>query len=384
MGLDILSILIYIIFIYYLLFFLDIIFGYNSVKYLSGVNETSEEFGKISVIIPARNEERNIEKALRSILSSDYPTFEVIVVNDRSEDNTKEIIKKIQADYNTLKTIDIGSLPEGWLGKNYALHSGVSIASGNYYLFTDADVIMQKDTLKKAMSFCKSNNLDHLAVAAVINMPGLFLRLFSSAFIIFFSMYAKPWKAKDPKSKRYIGLGAFNLVKSEVYKNIGGHNPIKMRPDDDIKLGKLIKSRGFRQDMLFGKDLIEVEWYSSFKETLKGLIKNSYAGIDYNFLNLILSTIGLTFLYVFPVISAFFSSGIAFLLNLMIFLFTALIYLVISKPHKINFLYFIGFPFATLLFLYILWRSTIYTLVNGGIVWKDTKYSLKELKANKI
>lgn len=382
MSFDVLSIIIYALFVIYFLYTIEIYFGYRSIKYLDNIYEYTEDLARISVIIPARNEERNIEKALRSVLSSNYPSFEVIVVNDRSEDRTAEIIKKLQGDYQTLKMVEIDSVPEGWLGKNYALQSGVSCASGNYYLFTDADVIIHKNTLRKAVSYCRLNHLDHIAVVPIIIMPGLILNLFTALFIILFNMFASPWKAKNPKSRKHIGLGAFNLVRSDVYKKIGGHEKIKLRPDDDMKLGKLIKSNGYKQETLFGKDLIEVNWYSSLKETFNGLLKNSYSGVDYNFITFIFSVTGLIFFCLFPFVSVFFCSGYALFANLAIILMIALRYLIISKPHNINAWYFISFPFATLLFLIIYCRSVFYTIIKGKITWKDTSYSLKDLKSN--
>ena len=382
MYLDALSILIYVLFLIYFLYTVEIFFGYRSIKYLDNLYEYTEDLSKISVIIPARNEEKKLEQALRSVLSSNYPSFEVIVVNDRSTDSTSEILKRLQNDYSTLKIVEIDNVPEGWLGKNYALQSGVSCASGNYYLFTDADVIMQKNTLRKAVSYCRLNNLDHIAVVPIINMPGLILKLFTASFIIFFNMFASPWKAKNPKSKKYIGIGAFNLVRSEVYKKTGGHEKIKLRPDDDMKLGKLIKSNGYKQETIFGKDLIEVNWYTSLKETFNGLLKNSYASVEYNFLNFFLSVIGLLFFCIFPFVSVFFCSGYALLANIAIILLIALRYLIISKPHNIKVWYFVSFPFMTLMFLIIYCYSVFYTIIKGKIVWKDTSYSLAELKSN--
>ena len=384
MYLDVWSILVFVLFLIYLLYTIEIFFGYRSIKYLDNIYEYTEDLARISVIIPARNEEKNLEKALRSVLSSNYPSFEVIVVNDRSDDGTSEILKRLQSDYSTLKIVEIESVPEGWLGKNYALQSGVSCASGNYYLFTDADVIIQKNTLRKAVSYCRLNNIDHLSVVPIVNMPGLILKMFAASFIIFFNIFASPWKAKNPRSKKYIGVGAFNFVRSEVYKKTGGHEKIKLRPDDDMKLGKLIKSNGFRQEVIFGKDLIEVNWYSSLKETAGGLLKNSYAGADYNFLLFTLSVLSIIFFCIFPFVSIFFCRGYALLANFMIIVFIALWYLIISKPHNINFWYFLSYPFMSILFLFIYCRSVFYTIIKGKIIWKDTSYSLTELKSNII
>ncbi len=209
-----------------------------------------DAFPLVSIIIPARNEERNLREALQSVLTQDYPNREIIVVDDRSTDRTGAILEEMTARQSGLKLLRVTRLPQGWLGKNHALHLGAAEARGEYLLFTDADVVMAPSALARAVGYMRKEGLDQLAVGPVVTMRGQVLNCFAGAFMVFFTLYARPWKVRDPKSSSHIGIGAFNLVRSEAYRAVGGHEAIAMRPDDDMKLGKLIKKKGFLQDLL--------------------------------------------------------------------------------------------------------------------------------------
>ena len=204
-----------------------------------------ENVPKVSVIIPACNEAETIEPALKSILAMDYSDLEVIAVNDRSVDRTGAVLEQMQKKYPGLQIYDISELPEGWLGKNHALQYGAERARGEYLLFTDADIIMEKSSLARAMHHMLENGLDHMSMFFKSIAPGGFLNALILDAGGGLMLLLKPWKAKDPKSKRYMGVGAFNLVKSDVYKAIDGHRTIAMHPIDDVMLGKVIKHSSF-------------------------------------------------------------------------------------------------------------------------------------------
>ena len=116
----------------------------------------------LSVIIPACNEEESIEQAVIQLINQDYPNFEVIVVNDRSTDNTGVILEKLKVQYSQLKVINITELPSNWLGKNHAISQGVKASSGEWLLFTDADIMFTPNSLKETISYSSKNELDHL------------------------------------------------------------------------------------------------------------------------------------------------------------------------------------------------------------------------------
>ncbi len=335
---------------------------------------------RVSIIVAARNEARKIEPALQSLLRQDYANLELIVVNDRSEDETGQILDRRAG----IHAVHIRELPHGWLGKNHAQHVGAQRATGELLLFTDADVHMEATAISRAVRYLQAAGLDHLAVAPQLKMPGTLLQMFGGAFTIFFGLYARPWKARDPNSRRHIGIGAFNLVRAEAYRAIGGHAKIAMRPDDDMKLGKLIKKSGYRQEMLLGDGLLTVEWYSSVGELARGLEKNSFAGVEYSLGVVVASTIAQLLVFVWPVIGLLVTGGPTRWLNAGVVLVLAALYVDNARFHGEKRWHCVAMPVTAVWFLCIIWRATLKTIRNDGIDWRGTHYSLTELKANKV
>ena len=317
------------------------------------------------------------------MMSLDYPNLEIIVLNDRSTDQTGAILAEMTADAR-LRVVSITDLPAGWLGKNYALYQGTEKARGELLLFTDADVVMEPSTLAKAVSYLKANHLHHVAVMPAVRLPSLALRLFCSTFGVFFCGYMRHWKANDPASKSFIGVGAFNLVTTEAYKASGTHRAIAMRPDDDIKLGKLVKKAGYRQEMLYGMGLVTVVWYSSMRELIEGLMKNFFAGLEYNVPISIGAGIAVLLLNVWPFVAIFAVRGVAWapytltVIVMLVFISDA------NRFHGLPRWYALAHPLSAVLFVYILWKSMALTLWTGGINWRGTHYPLKLLRANRV
>ncbi|PLX95301.1 MAG: glycosyl transferase [Desulfuromonas sp.] len=345
----------------------------------------AKELPSVSIIVAARNEERNLRQALTSLLQLDYPELELIVVNDRSEDSTGEILTGLEQEFPHLKIVTLESLPLGWLGKNHALWQGVAMAQGELLLFTDADIVMAPDTLRRAVSFLLNKNLDHLAVSPRTELSGLMLRLFVASFIaFFFPLFVRPWKVNDPRSGAHIGIGAFNLVRRCAYTAVGGHQSIALRPDDDLKLGKILKKGGFRQDVALGREFLCVEWYSSLRELIQGLEKNLFAGTDYR---LWLIACGVVFHLLFslaPYLVLFLGSGLpqilaALSITLLCFSFASSV-----RFHAMSPWLALGYPLAAALFIYLMLRTTLLNLWQGGIYWRGTFYPLDQLKRNRV
>ena len=345
---------------------------------------TDAELPSASVVITALNEERSIEQALRSVLAQDYPGLEVIVVNDRSTDRTGAILDRMAEQESRLRVIHNQELPSGWLGKNHALQLGAGAARGDLLLFTDADVIFEPSSLRRAVGYLLRERFDHLAVAPEIVVPGPLLGMFMGAFAVFFNLYARTWKVRDPKSSAHVGIGAFNLLRADAYRRIGGHEPIRMRPDDDMKLGKLVKAAGLRQALAMGRGLVRVEWYSSLREVARGLEKNSFSGVEYSVVRLVGSTFALLAFNVWPFVAVFVTSGV----TRMLYAAIAVLLLAVAaggiRESGGKAWHALGFPFASLFFLYVLWRSTLKALWNRGIDWRGTHYSLDALRANRV
>ena len=365
-------------------FGLELVIGNRTIKFLKDVARlVSINPPRVSVIIAARNEEREIEAALQSVLTQNYENLEVLVVNDRSTDSTGQILEQMTKRYPSLRVVTITELPTTWLGKNHALHTGARQATGQLLLFTDADVVLHQDAVSKAVHHLLDQRLDHLTCLPTQSAPSLPLQMFIATFGYFFSLNVRPWRVKRP-NRWHVGIGAFQLLRADFYQRIGGHMPIALRPDDDLKLGKLVKQKGGRQEMLWGNDVMRVVWYHSVKELIAGLMKNSFAVVEYNLGLVLISTVTMLTFYIFPLVAIFLTSGSTRWLNL-----AALVVLGFQLSDSTRFLglprwYAVGFPVATLLFLYILWKAALKTLFSGGIEWRGTRYSLKDLRSNKI
>jgi len=359
--------------------FIDFATGQRRLVFLKDI-APAQTGPSLSIVVAARNEARGIEAAVTSLLRLDYPGLEIVVVNDRSTDDTGAILERLSK-ARAITLVTISDLTDGWLGKNHALHIGAAKATGDLLLFTDADIVFEATTLRRAVALLEEQKLDHLAAIPDIDVPGVVLRSFIAAFAVFFSMYARPWKVRDPRSAAHIGVGAFNLVRASAYRAIGGHSSIAMRPDDDIKLGKIIKQRGFRQDVAIGQDLITVEWYASVPELVDGLMKNAFAGVDYSLWKVVAASAGLLLIDVWPFVALFVTTGTTRILNAISVLLVVLIF---STVNRTRIGYVVGFPVAALLFAYIVWRSALIAVVSGKITWRGTAYPLARMRANRV
>jgi glycosyltransferase involved in cell wall biosynthesis len=364
---------------------LDMAIGNRSVRSLRDTPiDLMSNPPRVSVVIAARNESRNIRESLQSILRLDYPDFELIVVDDRSEDDTGAILDSIAVVDPRLRVIHVSELPHGWLGKNHALWLGSLRATGDLLLFSDADIIMEPSVLRRAANYVLANRIDHLALTPSMRMPNLFLSMFGASFILFFCIFTRPWKAKDPTSHCHIGIGAFNLVRIGAYRSVGRHETIRLRPDDDLKLGKIIKQAGFRQDIAYAPDLLAVEWYASLHEVIRGLEKNAFSGADYRVGTVLFGVVFHLLASVWPYLAVFVTHGSTRLVYCVVVLLITLLYVDSAGYHGARRWHAAGFPFTAALFAFILLRTMVLNLAQGGIYWRGTFYPLKELRENKI
>lgn len=338
-----------------------------------------EPLPKLTIIVPALNEEHTIEPAMRSLLAMDYPDYEVIAVDDRSTDRTGEILDLLAKEDGRLKVLHIKELPHGWLGKNHALHAGSLQASGDWILFTDADVHFAPDALRRALRYALANNLDHLVAFPEMDTRDFWERLYVSYFGSMFTIWSRPWAASNPRSKAYIGVGAFNLVRTGLYRSFGGHSVLPMDVADDVKLGKMMKRNGGRQECITAEGLIKVRWVEGLRGAILGGEKNMYAGIDYKpllairtalalFAGVIWPPIGL---FVGPLPSRLLCAGA--LLGMMACVRA-------SGFLRLNALYGLAYPLGAALFLYAMLRSMVLAHRRGGIIWRGTLYPLQKLR----
>jgi cellulose synthase/poly-beta-1,6-N-acetylglucosamine synthase-like glycosyltransferase len=224
-----------------------------------------------------------VNESVVSMLAQDYAgILEVIVVNDRSTDRTGEILDALVTKHpGNLQVLHVELLPVGWLGKTHALYIGAAEATGEWLLATDADVILTADCSDKAIRNAIDNGLDHLTLPPEIVSRGVLLQSFVAAFTLVFEMTQRPWRVNDPQAREHAGIGAFNLIRKDAYERIGNHRAIRMRPDDNRKLAKLIKGHGFRQGVAYGAGLVSVQWHRTLPGAVRGLSKSMFSALDY-------------------------------------------------------------------------------------------------------
>lgn len=366
--------------------FLEGVYAGSRVPNLAATVESQVSLGptppRLSVIVPACNEERSIESAVRSLLHQDYPDLELVLVNDRSTDATGAIMDRLATQFPQLRVVHINHLPEGWLGKNHALWTGARGASGELLLFTDADVHFHPTALRRAVAFLQQRNLDHLTVAPDMSVKGYLLKAWVGFFLMSFLAYKQPYRANDPKSKVGMGIGAFNLIRRKSYVAMGTHGAISLRPDDDLRMGQRLKRMGFATNVAMGQGLLSVEWYTSLGEAIRGLEKNTFAGLEYSLFMVFASVFGILTIMVWPFAALFLTSGWSFALYLGAILLQLATYILsntMTGPQAWSLA--LAYPLSALLFAYTVARASFLTFRRGGISWRGTFYPLRLLKS---
>jgi glycosyltransferase involved in cell wall biosynthesis len=367
----------------YLIFtVIEFIFGFSKIKNLSKQRVLAKgQLPALSIILSALNEERDIEQALLTLINLDYPQLEIIAINDRSTDKTPEILDRLQAEHPRLKVCHITELPAGWFGKNHALHLGAKIASGEWLLFTDADVNMRADTLTKSMSYVLDHKLDHLTIYENHQRHSFWLKILLLGLYITYSIHQKPWRISYAWSKRSLGHGAFNLVNKHAYQQCGGHAAIAMECLDDLKLGSLLKSHGFRQNTVDGRDFVEREWYTSLSAMVNGMKKNSFAYYNYRIIPACRDAVLALLFYVWPVLAAVCFNGPIRSLNLVNIGLTFFISICVAQQFRLKKRYAIFYPVAISILIYTVFNSLASICKDKGVTWRGTYYSLKTIKS---
>jgi glycosyltransferase involved in cell wall biosynthesis len=363
--------------------------GIRKIPVLEDVSETDlvDQDPALSIILAARDEERSVGESVGSMLAQDYSgNLEVIAVNDRSTDRTGGILEELATKHpDRLRVSNVESLPEGWLGKTHALYTGATRATGEWLLFTDADVVFSEDCADLAVRYATSNGLDHLTLPPEIVCEGVLLRNFVAAFTLIFEVTQRPWRVGNPRSQEHVGVGAFNLIRKDAYEKSGTHRAIRMRPDDDMKLAKLLKRHGFRQGVAYGAGLISVEWHQTLPDAVRGLSKSMFSSLDYRIGATLAGVLMLFLTNVLPVFGLLSGNVVGTLCRLNI-LSTFLVYAYRARHfgNETPWWYAGLHPFGICVFVYAMLRSATTTLASGGIEWRGTRYLLKELKDNAI
>ena len=327
-----------------------------------------------TIVVPARNEAATLGPAMRSLLALDYPDFNVVAVDDRSEDGTGGLLDAFGDP--RLKVLHVTELPPGWLGKNHALHLGATKATGDWLLFTDADVIFAPDTLRRAATALARTQADHICALPRLTGASPALKAVLPVFSLCFALAQRPWAASDPNKRAYIGIGAFNLVRKAAYTALGGHEEIADAPHDDLELGKRIKRAGFRQLCLAAAESLSVQWYRTLPEFIRGLEKGSFAALDYRLALVAIISLELIGFFLWPFAGLFVLHGTALALDAAAA--GTMIALGAFGAYRLQFppLYGLAYPFGALAMVVVLWNAALRIRLRGGLEWRGTFYPI--------
>jgi chlorobactene glucosyltransferase len=230
----------------------------------------------LSVIIPARNEDFNIERCVTSLLNQTYPQkkYQIIVVDDNSTDNTQSIVQRLKEKHSNLKLTSAGPLPEGWSGKNNACRKGVEIADGEWYCFVDADIYAQPELLEAAVTFAENNSIDMLSINPLQELVTTSERLFLPGVFLSIASSMNFKRVNDPSRPETGANGQFMLFRRKVYESINGHHSVRNEIMEDMAFAKIVKKSGYRLYWIFGENLISTRMYRDIMHIWEGFSKN--------------------------------------------------------------------------------------------------------------
>jgi chlorobactene glucosyltransferase len=228
----------------------------------------------VTILVPAKDEAVGIRQCIECILRQDYPSFRVLAIDDRSTDHTGAILDELAAEHpGRLSVLHIlpGMLPDGWLGKCNALHTGASQARGEWLLFVDSDVTLQPAALSRAITLCVARKYDALSILTRLECNSfwerLILPLAAGAWSV---MHAVSLTNVDSRTHSAVGNGQFILVRRSAYETVGGHESVRAEITEDVELMRLLKGRGFRTRLMLGSHLASTRMHSTLGQMFHG------------------------------------------------------------------------------------------------------------------
>ena len=365
------------------------LYSYRHVFRLERIGDARDgdpPFPRLSVVVAARNEEACVDQALSSLLALDYPDYEVIFVDDRSQDRTGVIADRRSAQDDRLRVLHVEELPAGWFGKNHASWHGALAARGDLLLFTDGDVVFGRRAVKRGVRHLLRNRLDHVAVLPALVMRSPMLQACTIVFHWGAHVTARLWRVRDPGSTASFGVGAYNLFRADAYRAIGGHRQVALRPDEDYQLGRLMKLTGHRSDLVRAESSVRCEWYPDVRGLVRGTEKNLFAFRDYRISAVLVQTAGLVWTGIAPVVLAVALVPVdAFAAAL--FAASAMVAwgfaICVARVSRFRWWSGLALPVASAVIAWSWWRSMIVTL-RGRLAWGGPAVPLSELRAARV
>jgi chlorobactene glucosyltransferase len=398
----ILSVLMFAIFSAWLYFLIYTIISFKRLPKLESINQQQDaiiimdEFPKVSVILPARNEEKYIAKCLDSLLNQSYPNFEIVAINDSSSDRTDEIIQRYHILNSKVVAINAESKQkEGWIGKNWACYQGYLNSTGEIFLFTDADTVHSSSTMSLAVTYLIKQNLDALtAIPRILSEEDILMKI--TLPLLWTLSYAKysALRANNPKSKTGYLFGSFFLITRKTYEAVGTHEAVKSEIVEDGALGRKVKEEKFKLKVVRGERYVEAIWARDLNTLLDGLRRLMIPLYQRERTSALLMTISSFLLLLLPFIllpillfntTLFFIDSYSVSVNdfwLLIDMATiALLFSTCAIQSKYalfqNMLYTLGSPLAGVIIFFAFVSSILDATKKNAVNWKGRQYIIK-------
>ena len=336
----------------------------------------------LSVCVPARNEERGVEACLHSLLNQNYPNFEVIAIDDHSTDRTGDIMRNLAQENSRLKVLKAADLPEGWLGKPFALHQAFKVTQGEYLLFTDADPVFKPTALNTAVHVMRERDLDVLTLMPKAEFGSFWERAVQPVIFGFIASLTRFKNVNDPDHRSAMGFGAFLMFRRSAYEKIGGHEAGKSDVLEDVLIAKRAKRAGLKLFVADAKQLFSIRMYFGLKEIWFGWEKNMFLAMKKSVLKAtynVAVVIGFVFTpYIILAINIFEQIGWLWIGMAVVgvVLVSAAAYKTCDEMelHRNN---AVLFPMGALVMAAIMANSMFHTLVRKKTKWRGRVYSVK-------
>jgi len=339
---------------------------------------------RVSVIVPACNEEPTLERAARSRLADDYPELEIVLVDDRSVDGTGAVVDRLAAEDPRVLALHVTELPPGWLGKLNALHQGVARARGEWLLFSDADIHFRAGTLRKAVALAEARGLDHVVLMARIVASTPLTDAAVNALLGALGATVDFSKLDDPRSRHAIGSGIFSLVRRSTFDRTRGFEWLRLEVVDDLALGQMLKDAGARQTMVNARSGLTLDWYRSVEHMARSLEKNGFALVGRYRVGMLALTLAVTLPLTLGPYAGAAVGGAPWVRP------TCLATLAVALGTYALFNRWLGrrawtallAPVGSLLMAYFVVRAAAMALARGGVEWRGTRYPTRQLREN--
>jgi len=339
--------------------------------------DLTERLPLVSILLPARNEERTIRKCVESLLTQDYPHFELIVLDDNSTDKTYEILQEIAEKHKKLKVLKGASLPPDWHGKNWACHQLSQRAKGKWLLFTDADTVHRPCSVSTAMASGLKNASDFVTCIPRLEArtwsEHIYMPIIHVVFYVLIPFYLLNFFGV---SRIPFAMGPFMLIKRKMFYAIGGYERLKNSLIDDLSMAKAVKENKGKITVFDGSSTMKIRFYTSFRELWNGFSKNSYEAIEkkpYYAAGIFLVSY---FLFIYPYLSLWhaFESNHGYLIPVVQVGIICMIKIILALRFRTSLFCALLNPLTVILALLILFNSLRLCLFKKKVEWKERYY----------